>query len=230
MAMGMRLAVTMLTFAALAFGNGKSACASQLGPYVGGSYGITDRDLEIGPFDAFMQFLYPQLQFTPTSQTSTLDNEGQGFTGLIGYRYSAHLAFEGMFVDSGKATYRTRAVGLLGEGETELNTKLEAEVDGIGAYALGIIPLSYRWEIYGRAGLQFSTGRLGGRVNGGDGGLILEFSRDSATDYVAGLGVAMTLMDIYGARLEYTRIFDAGSDSTIEADADMLSLGFIVAF
>jgi hypothetical protein len=40
----------------------------------------------------------------------------------------------------------------------------------------------------------------------------------------------MSMLEIYGLRLEYMRVFDAGEQRTAEGDTDFLSLGFIVAF
>ena len=53
---------------------------------------------------------------------------------------------------------------------------------------------------------------------------------ESSTDLVAGAGVSMSFLEIYGLRLEYLRVFDAGNESVGEADLDMLSLGITVTF
>jgi hypothetical protein len=45
-----------------------------------------------------------------------------------------------------------------------------------------------------------------------------------------GAGVAMSVFDIYGVRLEYMRVVNAGGDLLAQGDADLLSLGFIVSF
>lgn len=130
-------------------------------------------------------------------------------------------------MDLGDMTYRATTEGTLqGDQPLTVDTKVVGQLSGIGLYALGIWPISYRWELYGRGGFQFTTPRLDGRINNG----ILDFGRDSATDVVAGVGVAMTILEIYGARLEYMRIFDAGESGTAEGDTDFISLGVIVAF
>ncbi len=224
-----RLAWLMLALIAIASGVGQTAQAAQLGPYVGGSYGITERDFDKQPFDDFfLNAFFPSSAFTPTSHTSSIDTEDQGYMALIGYRITAHIAVEGMFLDLGEITYRATTDGTLGDEATPLtvDTKLVGKLSGIGLYGLAIWPVSYRWELYARGGVQFTTPQLDGRVNNG----FLEFQSDSSTDLVGGVGIAMSMLEIYGARLEYMRIFDAGDSGSVEADTDFISLGFIVAF
>lgn len=226
--MTIRFALAILSLTAAAAGFGQAAQAAQLGPYVGGSFGITDRDFQKQPFDDFLLVgFFPTTPFVPTAHESTLDTKDQGYSALIGYRITAHWAVEGMFMDLGEMTYRATTQGTFDETEPlTVETKIVGRTSGIGLYALGIWPISYRWELYARGGFQFTTPRLDGRINNG----IIDFNRESATDPVAGVGVAMTLFDIYGARLEYKRVFDAGKRGTAEADTDFISLGFIVAF
>jgi hypothetical protein len=226
--MATRRALAILSLLALAVGFGPAAQAAQLGAYVGGSYGITDRDFDKGPFDEFLlEGFFPTTAFVPSSHVSSLDTEDQGYTALIGYRITAHFAVEGMFMDLGKMSYRATTQGIFDETDPfTVETRIVGRTSGIGLYALGIWPISYRWEVYARGGFQFTTPRLDGRINSG----IIDFKRDSTTDAVGGVGVAMTVLDIYGVRLEYTRVFDAGKQATTEADTDLLSLGFIVAF
>lgn len=222
-----RLALAILSLAALAAVFGQAAQAAQLGPYVGGSFGITERDFQKQQFDDFLlNGFFPTTAFVPSSHVSSLDTKDQGYAALIGYRITAHWAIEGMYMDLGDITYRATTEGMLLEEPLTVNSKFVGQVGGIGLYALGIWPISYRWEVYGRGGFQFTTPRLDGRINNG----AIEFNRESTTDIVAGIGVAMTLMDIYGARLEYMRVLDAGESATGEADTDYLSLGIIVAF
>lgn len=222
-----RLVLAMLSVAAVAGGLAQTAQAAQLGPYAGGSFGITERDFEKAPFDDFLlQGFFPQTTFNPTSHVSTLDTKDQGYMALIGYRITAHIAIEGMFMDLGDMTYRATTEGVFDGEPLTVETKIVGQLSGIGLYALGIWPISYRWEAYARGGFQFTTPRLDGRLNDG----IIDFGRDSATDVVGGIGIAMSMLEIYGARLEYMRIFDAGESGTAEGDTDFLSLGFIVAF
>jgi len=225
-----KLVVTILCLAA---GVGQPAFAAQLGPYVGGSYGVAESHAEFQTFDNFtVNLLYPFIQFEPTSHVASLDTEDQGYTGLIGYRITAHFAIEGMFSDMGEVTYRASSEGsFAGNPPAVADTTIEGRASGVGLYALGIVPFGYRWEVYARGGVQFTTTGADGRFNDGNFvDAILDFGRESSTDYVGGVGIAMSIFDIYGARLEYARVFDAADGSISEGDIDLVSLGFIVAF
>lgn len=71
-----RLALAILSAAVLAAGFGRAAEAAQLGPYVGGSYGITDRDFQKEAFDDFfLNAFFPTTSFEPTSHVSSLDTK-----------------------------------------------------------------------------------------------------------------------------------------------------------
>ncbi len=221
------------------------AQAAQLGPYVGGLYGMTERQDDGASFESFvLNDFYPALAITPTTHLAKFENEDQGYAVLAGYRVHANLAIEGMFAYLGEVEYRAYSDGTvdLFDEEGNLNalpltvdTVVDSELTGLGVYALGIWPISYRWEAYARAGLQFSTGRtnvrttrIGGteRIGRAEAGI----RRESELDLAAGVGMAMSVFDIYGLRIEYLRVFEAGHDAIARGDADMLSLGFIVAF
>ena len=122
-----------------------------------------------------------------------------------------------------------RSTDLLTEAPATFSQKIAAKTSGMTLSALGILPLSYRTEIYGRVGVMFATNDLGVRIDyvtGSDNPSI----SDSSTDLLAGIGAGFTFAEIYTARLEYLRVFDAGSSDTGEADVDMISLGVTVTF
>lgn len=221
-------AILATLFLAAMLGVGTSARAAQLGPYVGGFYGLIEHDIGIGPFESFtLNALYPALDFTPSSHSPSLDTEDEGYGGLIGYRISRHFAIEGVFMDLGEVTYRAHAEGVNGDGDAVVGeTRLTHDVSGIGVYGLAILPVGYRWEIYARGGIQLTSSGVDGRFNR----FPIDFSRESSTDYLLGAGIAMSVAEIYGLRLEYKRIFGAGNGAVLEGDLDVVSLGIIVAF
>lgn len=227
-----KLVMTIFCLAGYGAGCGQGAYAAQLGPYVGGTYGVVESQAEFQSFDNFtVNQLYPFIQFTPIAHAASLDAEDQGYTGLVGYRVTAHLAIEGMFTDLGEVTYRASGEGTFNDGpQLTTDTEITGEASGIGLYALGIIPFGYRWEVYARGGVQFTSTGAEGRLTDGTNSAILDFGRKSTTDYVAGVGIAMSIFEIYGARLEYARVFEAADGSVSEGDIDLLSLGIIVAF
>lgn len=243
---------TLRQFALRLIGAGCLVCATsvsvqaaQLGPYVGGSFGVTEKQDDGSEYDLFiLGDFFPVLSFTPVSHVSEVDTRDEGYMGLVGYRIHRHFALEAIFAHMGSVSYQALSDGTadvsIEEGSDEtspltLRTRGQSSLSGIGMSALGIWPINPRWEVYGRAGVQFSTIRTDiriVRVAGIDwvSGAEASFARKSSLDVVGGVGVAMSMFEIYGARLEYTRVIDAGDDVLAKGDADMLSLGFIVAF
>jgi hypothetical protein len=203
------------------------AQSAQLGLYFGGSFGQSERDLTIDVFDNyFLNGFFPEVGFIPQSHTSSLDTKDTGYSALFGYRISRHLAVEGTFTDYGEVHYDAVTDGIFIEEPLTATTRVTGKMTGLGVHALGILPLSHRWEVYVRGGVQFTSPRLTAVIDGG----ALRFDTSSTTDILAGVGIAMSVMDIYGVRLEYNRVFDAGDNKSLESDLSMLSLGFIVAF
>jgi hypothetical protein len=207
-----------------------SAQAQQLGFYVGGNYGLTEKEAEKEPFDALALLIYDEIQYTAQQSTSKLDAKDAGFGFVAGYRLLPNFAVEGGYMELGSVAYRANATGAFGAAPSDLALNLDTETSGIALSALGILPISYRFEVYARAGLLFSTTDFSIYVTDGIDSARNSFS-ESSTDYLAGVGAGFGFAEVYTARIEFDRIFEAGSeDAGGEGDVDMISLGFTVAF
>lgn len=219
--------------------------AAQLGPYFGAGYGVTEKHDDGSSYEAFiLGNFFPERGFRPTTHEVDLDTKDRGYVGLAGYRMHRHFALEGMFTHFGSVDYRAVSdgpVGLFVEGGSiqdfplTLETHATSSLSGLAMSALGILPLNRRWELYARGGFQFSTirselyaTRLAGteRVPRIEAGI----ARRSRIDALFGAGIAMSMFETYGLRLEYMRVVNAGGDLLARGDADLLSLGIIVAF
>ena len=109
--------------------------------------------------------------------------------------------------------------------------RLTSSIAGFTISALGIVPLSYRWEAYGRAGFMIGDDELSIRISDDTNGGSADFdASESATDVMVGIGIAFSLVEIYSLRAEFTRILDAGDDISGESDIDLLSIGVAVRF
>lgn len=243
----MRQIRVALSAVAIACGAYTDAHAAQLGHYVGVAYGSTDKQDDRSTYDAFtFDVLYRGISFAADGHTVKFDTRDQGFAGFLGFRLNRYLAIEGIYIDSGKVEYRAQSsgtvqyfsnsTGLPESGPMSVDTRLESRMIGYGMQALGILPFADRWEAFGRAGFQYSSIRTKGflyKTSGPDEVLSrmgAAIARDGTVDWTAGLGMAMSIADTYGVRLEYMRIFKAGSDLVAKGDADILMLGVIVAF
>ncbi len=217
------------------------AVAVERGFYIGGFYGLTDSDIDEARFADQTTTIYENFAFFPSLSQTSFDAEDSGFGFFGGYRWLRNLAFEGGYVDLGKASYRDVSAGIYDDGTNpptaeNWNQSTSRSLSGITLSALGILPLSYRAELFVRGGVMFSTTEVGVHISDGVGQASGDTS-DSDTDFLVGVGGGFTFAEIYTLRLEYQRIFDAGAaDSDFsgaglgEADIDLISLGFTVAF
>jgi OOP family OmpA-OmpF porin len=219
------IAVTALAVAGIA----PSAQAGQVGFYIGGQFGQTGKDASIRDFDVFAQQRYDLFGLTVQSATSSLDDSDSGYGFIAGYRFTPHLAVEGGYLNLGSLKYRSRASGDIGGVLSDAAYNLDSETAGITVSALGVWPLSYRWEVYGRAGVLFASNTVSEFYSDVVGAARGEFSENSV-DALAGIGASLSFFEIYDFRVEYQRIFDAGDKSTSEGDADMISVGITVVF
>lgn len=225
-----RLSAAAIAMAVLAVaGTAPTAEAGQLGFYIGGQYGQTSKDGNIQDFDVYAQQNYDGFGFTVASSTSSLDDGDSGYGFIAGYRFTPHLAVEGGYLNLGNLKYRSRASGNIGGVPSDALFNLDSETAGIALSGLGIWPLSYRWEVYGRAGVLFGSNTVSLYYADVDKAGSGEFSENSI-DALAGIGTSLNFLEIYDFRLEYQRVFDAGDKSTGEGDVGMISVGVTVVF
>jgi OmpA-like transmembrane domain len=206
--------------------------AAELGFYVGGSYGNATRQTDIAKYDDLAGQFYDAYRFTRATTTRTLDEKDSTFGFVAGYRLLPHLAFEGGYVDLGSTAYRAKNTGAFPPEfvpSPNLNLNLDSKASGIALSALGILPLTYRFEVYARGGIVFATNTVHVFAYNELGSDTQEGSKTS-TNLLAGVGASMSFLEIYGLRLEYQRVFDAGDKFTGKGDIDMVTLGITVGF
>jgi OmpA-like transmembrane domain len=205
------------------------ARSAELGFYVGGTYGTASKDSSIEQFDALNQAWYNFFGYTPATITRKLDDKSNTYGFVAGYRLLPNLAFEGGYLDLGSTKYRSQSSGDFGGEPANLNLNLDAKSAGIALSALGILPISYSFELYARGGVVFATNTVHTFAYNETGNETHEGSK-SSTNLLAGVGASLTFLEIYGARLEYVRVFDVGEEFTGKGDVDMITLGITVGF
>lgn len=210
-----------------------TAQAAQPGFYVGGFYGQSDKDSNIQDYRAYAATaIYPSpvVQLTVESLTDSLDTKDATFGFLAGYRFNTHFAVEGGYTDLGRVSYRAKARGNITGVPTDATLNFDSETAGLTVSALGIWPLSYRWEVYGRAGALFSSNDFSIYYVDVEQDPKTDQFSDSDVDFYAGIGTSFNFLEIYDVRLEYQHIIDAGDKNTDEANADVISIGITVVF
>ena len=215
-----------------------AADANEVGFYIGANLGLSTKKGDRADYEDFASEVHDFFNFTPTQFSSSFDESDQTYNLQAGYRFNRFLAIEGAYTDLGQISYRSQASGVFPMDQGTINFNVDSETTGFTVSALSVLPLTYNWEVYVRAGALFATNRL--KINlrvrgeifatpGGD-NISDSFSK-STTDYLGGVGVGMRLLDIYDLRLEYQRIFDAGLEETGGVgDIDVATLGVTVTF
>lgn len=210
-----------------------AAQAAQPGFYVGGFYGQSDKDSNIQDYRVYAAtriFPSPVVQLTVESMTDSLDTKDSSFGFMAGYRFNTHFAVEGGYMDLGRVSYRAKIRGNITGVPTDATLNFDSETAGLTVSALGIWPLSYRWEVYGRAGAMFSSNDFSIYYVDVEQDPKRDQFADNDVDFYAGIGTSFNFLEIYDVRLEYQHIVDAGDKNTDEADADVISIGITVVF
>ena len=209
----------------------RAAAAAEQGFYVGVNYGQIKSQADKASFDDLAAFVYDAYGFAPAQSSATFDSKDYGYGFVGGYRMFANLAFEGGYLNLGEVTYRDSSTGLdlITDNVGTWSQKIGHKTSGLTLSALGILPLSYRSEIYARGGVMFATNEVSVYITDGIGSDSPRISK-SSTNLLAGIGAGFSFAEIYTARLEYQRVFDAGTNDTGKADIDMISLGVTVTF
>jgi hypothetical protein len=209
-----------------------AAYAAPYGFYVGGAYGNLDRNAEQPLYDDLADFIYGEYGFDAMQPSTRFDKKGSGYSFVAGYRLLPNLAFEGGYLDLGEVKYRNTSEGfdLLDQVNGTWSQNIDSSVSGIAVSALGVLPVSYRWELYARAGALFTTNDLDVYIADNVTGSDRLSDSESNVSLLAGVGASFVFAEIYSARLEFQRIFDAGHEITGESDVDFVSLGITVMF
>lgn len=220
------------------------ASAAQLGTYVGGGVGYSKRGFDEASLAVNRDYLLDQLAYTVQEQgpTSTKDT-GIGYWATLGYRASAHWAFEGSYSKLSSLEYKSEATqGFSTRSDFSTTpptpiilpgpstTKFDVEDNALQIDVLYIIPRGYRWEFYGRGGILVGSTKVTAKIDDPAGVHKAELST-SSNSYHAAVGFTYSMLEVYGLRVEYNHSFNVGGNVLGgEHDVDSITLGMIVAF
>jgi opacity protein-like surface antigen len=227
----MRVAIIAFIVLAGSVGAG-TARAAPLGIYAGVSYAMVDKASTSSAYENEVLGIYGAFGFVPQTSSTSLDTKDSAYGFVVGWRLTEHIGLEGGYMDLGTVAYKDRSTGLFANTPPPENwaQNVETSTSGIALSALGILPLSYRWEVYGRGGVLIANSEESVFIT--DNISSQKASRTQSTfEFFAGAGVSFSLAEIYNIRLEYGRVFDAGDDKVVdEADVDMATLNVTVSF
>jgi len=217
-----------------------TAEAAELGVYAGVSYAMVKKDSTRSVFEDQAAAIAALAGFEPdpATRTSSFDDEDSAYGFVVGWCMSEHIAFEGGYMDLGDVKYREHASGVFVSSDPDIppepgtfQQNIDSSTSGIQLSALGILPLTYRWEVYARGGVLISNNTAIVFVLDelGNSGKLRQTK--SGFDLLAGVGISFSLAEIYNLRLEYQRVFDAGEADTLdEADVNLATFNVTVSF
>lgn len=201
-------------FAVLAIAASSVACAQM---YVVGSVGsasvkgVNQSDIDQELIDAGV-----------TGLTSSIDKRDTSYQVQLGYQVNKNFAVEGGYVDLGEVSYSASFTG----GSATAKVK----ASGINVAALGILPLSDAFSLYGKLG--FIDAKVKADVSAtGPGGTASGSA--SATKWKTnwGLGGTYNFSKQMGVRVAYDRYDNLGDNNTTgTADVDVISAGVVLKF
>jgi OmpA-OmpF porin, OOP family len=187
---------------AAAFALGATSASAQ-GGYIGGSLGQSDIDDEI---------------------TSGLINGSQSVDGkdtawkiFGGFMFNRHFGLEVAYVDLGEVSYSGTTDAF---GPIELVTDGKVEVAGVNISAVGAVPVTEQFSVFGKLGFLFWDAE----ANDITGGRPFSATDDGA-DLSFGVGLGYNFTRNLGVRAEW-EMFQNISD----ADVSLVSVGLLWRF
>lgn len=180
--------------------------------YVGASAGKSDIDNEI---------VFPGL-----ITSGTADGKNTGYKIFGGYEFNQYFGVEVSLVDLGKVKYSGTYLGLPVTGG-------KVDVVGVNGSAVGIVPVSESFSLFGKIGI-FGWEASWSDVTGG----VPTKAQDNGADVSIGAGFTVNFTKNFGARLEWERFKAGGGEDyssgnpnlTSSAKIDFVSLGFLFKF
>lgn len=132
-----------------------------------------------------------------------LDDDDTGGKIFGGYQFNKHFSIEGSYYDFGEAT----------QGSNGL------ELDGFGLAAVGTIPVSAKFSLFGKVGIHDWDADTLGSTN-----TLISRSSDTDAFYGVGVGVGYSLTDSLSLRGELERY------EIDDLDVDVVSVGISFSF
>ena len=150
----------------------------------------------------------------------TADDSDTAFKIYGGYKFTPNFAIEGGYVDGGE--YKVS-----GSDSFFGTASATFEASGFNIAAVGIIPLSDRFSLHGKAGIFLWDLDVSVTSSTQGSGSLSE----SGTDPMFGVGGTFNITQRLGIVVEYEKYLSVGEeDVTGEQDVDVLGVGVVLNF
>jgi OmpA-OmpF porin, OOP family len=145
----------------------------------------------------------------------------------VGYQFLRYFAVEGGYTDFGSSTGDIN-INLVPPGTAHVDIHAKGET----LFAVGILPLSDRFSLFGKLGiLAYNQDATGSVSVAGVGSQAIPKASDSGTTTGIGVGANWNINDQFGLRLGFTRFHAVGdANNTGEGTIDLGYLQFLVHF
>jgi OmpA-OmpF porin, OOP family len=160
---------------------------------------------------------------------SELEDSDTAWGLQVGYRFHRYIAAEIGYVNLGEGSYEAIVTVTDGVDTFPVESSVRFVSSGPTAAVLGMLPISERFELHGKAGLLFADSRVRERVRDIEFDENLFHNEIDAGDQevFVGIGGAWNFADSYAVRLEYQRFLDVGDDASGELDVDLISVSVL---
>jgi len=180
--------------------------------YVGASAGWSDIDTEIA--------------FPGLITSGTADGKNTGYKIFGGYEFNPYFGVEISLVDLGRVKYSGSYLGAPVTGG-------KVDVVGLNGSAVGIVPVTESFSLFGKLGIFAWEASWSDVTNG-----VPTKGQDNGADLSIGAGFAFNFTKNFSARLEWERFKAGGGEDyntglpnlTSSANIDFVSLGFLFKF
>jgi hypothetical protein len=172
-----------------------------------------------------------QAGFPTQNLRSDTEDSDLGYQATFGYRFNRYFAAELGLAQYGELKSTARADIDVGQGFVPASLTLAFTAVGPIVSAVGILPISEKFEAYARLGYLFTSSerQLSSRVDGQPGSF--NSAKGDSQNPVYGLGFAWHFNQVYSVRAEFQKLDNLGQENrTGEEDINVAALGLIVRF
>jgi len=205
--------------------------ANRVGPYGVGLVGMSTFSGDATENEQALEDVLEGFDFPIRNLSSETEDTDIGYQITFGYRFNRYFAAEFGLVHLGSLETTARAELDPGEGFIPTSVSLTYSAGGPLFSAVGILPLSEKFELFARAGYLFTSSEreLGLTIDGDDNAF--GSAKGDSQDPVFGVGFAWNINQVYSIRAEYQVLDSLGqSDRTGEEDLTVIGIGLSVRF
>jgi OmpA-OmpF porin, OOP family len=206
------------------------------GVFFGIGGGSSTYDQDKGDFDLISRDAFGGAGLPIVSLQSELDDSDTTLSVFGGYRFTRYISVEAGYLDlgdltyNGNATFRRNFFSIVPG-----SVRLTANTKGGYVTALGSLPITGVWEIYGRAGFFVEVTDVSATATVAG---ITATEDDSATavDSILGIGTAFHFGEHFSVRLDYQRLialddnYYDDEDEVAGTDANIFNLNAVFRF